>query len=168
MSTLSGLKFMPHYLKVGKDIFAEIEAEIAGALRDYLTEATAATNFNCSSNPVRKFSQSGHGAHETEASVRRALATHRRYNNTQLLHSAPAYDKPLRQCAERRNLPCSRAPCRMRTHIVAPVAMTIEKLNLSGTPNGHFFYDLLHGISRCLHVESINRPDKSWPCVISN
>jgi len=49
---------MPYYLKVGKDMFSETEAEIVGALRDYLTEATAAINFNCSSNPVRKFSQS--------------------------------------------------------------------------------------------------------------
>ena len=33
MSTLSGLKFMPSYLKVETDIFPEIEAEIACALR---------------------------------------------------------------------------------------------------------------------------------------
>ena len=58
MSTLSGLKFMPSYLKVETDIFSEIEAEIACALRDYLTEATAAINFGCSGNPVRKFCQS--------------------------------------------------------------------------------------------------------------
>ena len=58
MSTLSGLKFMPYYLKVEKDTFSQIEAEIVGALRNYLIEATAAINLNCSSNPVRKFSQS--------------------------------------------------------------------------------------------------------------
>jgi hypothetical protein len=44
---------------------------------------------------------------------------------------------------------------RERAHIVAPVAMTIEELSLSGTRNRLFFYGLLHGISRCLHVDRI-------------
>ena len=35
------------------------------------------------------------------------------------------------------------------------VPMTIEKLNLSGIPNGLFFYGLLHGILRCLHIDRI-------------
>jgi hypothetical protein len=42
MSALSGLKFMPYYLKVGTDIFSEIETEIVGALRNYLEDSTAA------------------------------------------------------------------------------------------------------------------------------
>jgi hypothetical protein len=50
---------------------------------------------------------------------------------------------------------------RERAHIVATVPMTIEKLNLSGTPNGLFFYGLLHGISRGLNVNRINQPYKS-------
>lgn len=49
---------MPYYLKVGKDIFSETEAEIVLALRNYLAEATEAINFNCSSNPVRRFAES--------------------------------------------------------------------------------------------------------------
>jgi len=53
------------------------------------------------------------------------------YNNTLLLHSERTSDKPLPECAERRHLPCSTAPCRMKTVIVGGDAQAVDVLWVS-------------------------------------